>query len=116
MVTTSPTRTGVDGLVTPRLTATCPARQASLAMLLVLKTRTDHSHLSTRVVSPVTEISVASRQQAAVSRKSLVFREGLNYKRAGRFEPGERREQMSRAQDFYQRRAGGIVLPAGGTD
>jgi hypothetical protein len=49
MVTTSPIRTDVEGLVTARFTATCPERHASVAMLRVLKTRTDHNHRSTRV-------------------------------------------------------------------
>ena len=51
MVTTSPTWTGVAGLVTARLTATWPERQASVAMLRVLNTRTDQSQRSTRVLS-----------------------------------------------------------------
>jgi hypothetical protein len=51
IVTVSPTRTGVEGLVTARFTATCPERQAAVARLRVLNTRTDQSHRSTRTPS-----------------------------------------------------------------
>ena len=51
MVTVSPTRTGVEGLVTDRFTDTCPDRQASVAKERVLNTRTDHNQRSIRVLS-----------------------------------------------------------------
>ena len=51
MITRSPTLTVVAGLVTARLTDTCPALQASVAMARVLKALTDHSHRSTLMLS-----------------------------------------------------------------
>jgi hypothetical protein len=51
MITTSPALTTVAGLVTARLTDTCPALQASVARVRVLNTLTDHSHRSTLVLS-----------------------------------------------------------------
>jgi hypothetical protein len=75
-VTTSPTRTGLDGLVTPRFTATGPERHASVATLRVLNTRTDNNQRSTRMLSTPSILSETWRAPVQGKRAPVGLRCG----------------------------------------
>jgi hypothetical protein len=62
-VTVSPGRTSRAGLAGSALTATLPARHASLARLRLLKMRTAHSHLSRRPAESMTRVLNGGKQK-----------------------------------------------------